>query len=98
MIERTVLLSSDGVIHGYHMPPSLQTAEASDTVPKGTLEDAVAAMEKEMIIEALKVNRGIMAKAARQLGLTERMMGLRVKKLGIDAARFKVEAGSEETA
>jgi len=91
VIERSVLLSQDGVIHGYHLPPTLQTAEASGTVSRNTLAEAVEAVEREMIVEALKSHRGIMAKAARQLGLTERMMGLRVKKLGLDAERFKNE-------
>ena len=27
-IERAVILSTDGVIHSYHLPPSLQTAGA----------------------------------------------------------------------
>ena len=30
------------VIHGHHLPPSLQTAEASNTVPRVSLSDAVA--------------------------------------------------------
>jgi len=89
VIERAVLLSQDGVVHGFHLPPTLQTAEASGTAPKGTLQEAVDAVEREMIIEALKSNRGIMAKAARQLGLTERTMGLRVRKHTIDAERFR---------
>ena len=45
-----------------------------------------------MVVESLKSHRGIMAKAARQLGLTERIMGLRVKKHGIDPERFKTDA------
>ncbi|MBE2215305.1 MAG: sigma 54-interacting transcriptional regulator [Opitutaceae bacterium] len=89
IVERAVLLSQDGVIHGYHLPPTLQTGEASNTAATGTLEDALGAMERETIIEALKAHRGIMAKAARQLGLTERMMGLRVRKHGIDPMRFR---------
>ncbi|MBI5380677.1 MAG: sigma 54-interacting transcriptional regulator [Opitutae bacterium] len=93
IVERAVLLSQDGVIHGYHLPPTLQTGEASGTAPTGTLQDALDAVEHELIAEALKANRGFMAKAARQLGLTERMMGLRVKKHGIDPRRFRsVEA------
>ncbi len=97
-IERAVLLSQDGVIHGFHLPPTLQTGEASGTTPRGTLEQAVDAVEREMIAEALKTHRGIMAKAARQLGLTERIMGLRVKKHGIDPERFKTApaAGADE--
>jgi Nif-specific regulatory protein len=91
IVERAVLLSQDGVIHGYHLPPTLQTGEASGTAATGTLRNALDAVEREMIAEALKANRGFMAKAARQLGLTERRMGLRVKKHGIQPERFKTD-------
>jgi Nif-specific regulatory protein len=46
-------------------------------------------MEKEMISDALKRCHGNMAKAARILGLTERIMGLRVAKFGIDPKKMK---------
>ena len=95
VIERAVLLSQDGVVHGFHLPPTLQTAEASGTAPKGTLQEAVDALEREMVVEALKVSRGVMAKAARQLGLTERTMGLRVRKYAIDAERFRAGGPSD---
>lgn len=88
-IERAVLLSNDDVIHGHHLPPTLQTAEASGTVIKSTLKETLASVEKEMILDALKSSRGNMAKAARTLGITERIMGLRVKKYGIDPLRFR---------
>ena len=90
-LERSVLVSNDEVIHGFHLPPTLQTAEASGTVSQGPLQAAVDNVEREMIIEALKSSRGNMAKSARSLGLTERLMGLRVKKHGIDARRFRTE-------
>jgi Nif-specific regulatory protein len=93
MVERAVLLSTDGVIHGHHLPPTLQTAEASDTVPTGNLEATLDAVEREMIVEALKTSRGNMAKAARSLGISERLMGLRVGKHGIDPRRFRMRAG-----
>jgi Nif-specific regulatory protein len=88
-IERAVLLSSDGVIHGHHLPPSLQTAEASLTKPSGTLPAAMDSLEREMLLEALKSSRGNQAKAARTLGISERLMGLRVKKHGISPRRFR---------
>jgi Nif-specific regulatory protein len=53
------------------------------------LEGALATVEREMIVDALKSNGGVMARAARQLGITERMMGLRVKALGIDLKQFR---------
>jgi Nif-specific regulatory protein len=89
VIERAVLLSHDGVVHGYHLPPTLQTGASSGTESRGTMREAMEAVEREMIVEALKSHRGIMAKAARQLGLTERIMGLRMKKYDIDGRRFR---------
>jgi len=89
VIERAVILTDDDVIHGHHLPPTLQTAEASNTVMKGTLIETLERVEREMIIEALKNNRGNKAKAARQLGISERLMGLRVEKYGIDPRRYK---------
>ena len=90
-IERAVLLCTDGVIHGYHLPTSLQTAEATATEPSSKLDAALGAFEREMIVEELKITRGNLAQAARQLGLTERIMGLRVKKFGIDPKRFRTK-------
>jgi len=88
-IERACLLTNDDVVHGHHLPPTLQTSEASNTIIKGTLEDTLARVERELLIEALKDARGNKARAARQLGISERLMGLRVNKHGIDAARYK---------
>jgi Nif-specific regulatory protein len=85
-IERAVILSEDDTIHGYHLPPSLQIAEphVSESSGDGTLQQRLGALEYEMIIEALKATRGNMSRAARMLGLTNRMMGIRAEKYGID--------------
>jgi len=88
-IERAVLLCEEGVIRSYHLPPTLQSGTSSDTAYSGTLEDAVARLEKEMVIESLKETKGNMAQSARALGLTERIMGLRVRKYGIDSRQFR---------
>jgi len=57
-IERAVLVCEGQVIHGYHLPPTLQTAEASGTVTRVSLSDAVAGFEKDLIQDALKTTRG----------------------------------------
>ena len=90
-IERAVLLSSDGVIHGRNLPPTLQTAEASGTRPHGGLIDSVDAFERDMIMDALKSARGNRAEAARILGISERLIGLRVAKYEIDPKRFRTK-------
>lgn len=88
-IERAILLTTDDVVHGHHLPPTLQTAEASNTPMRGTLEDTLNRVEREMLIEALKNSRGNKAKAARDLGITERLIGLRVKRQGIDPRQYR---------
>jgi len=90
-IERAVLITGDDVIHGHHLPPTLQTAEASGTVHEGTLQATLDNVERELILDALKSSRGNMAKAARALDISERIMGLRVRKHGIDARRFRTQ-------
>jgi Nif-specific regulatory protein len=88
-IERAVLVCDDQVIHSYHLPPTLQTAESSDTVTRLSLKDAVASYEKELIQDALKTTRGNAAKTARLLNTTERILGYKIKQYQIDAKRFK---------
>jgi Nif-specific regulatory protein len=88
-IERSVLLSRDDVIHAYHLPPSLQSADSSNTQLATTLAQAVEDLERELISDALKHARGNGAKAARKLGITERVMGLRIEKYGIEPQKYK---------
>src|SRR5687767_9047841 len=87
-LERSVLMSDGQVIHGHHLPPSLQTAEASGTVTRVSLSDAVAGFEKDLIQDALKTTRGNRAKAARLLDTTERVLNYKVRKYVIDVRRF----------
>lgn len=49
----------------------------------GSLKDTLEDMEKKAILNALKECNWVMAKAARQLGITERMIGYKVKKYNI---------------
>jgi Nif-specific regulatory protein len=88
-IERAILLSTDSVIHGHHLPPTLQTAEASGTAHVGTLDGTLDNVERDLLVDALKHARGNKAKAARTLGISERIMGLRVKKYGIEPRKFR---------
>ena len=89
IIERAVLVCEDQVIHSYHLPPTLQTAESSDTIPRLSLHDAIASYEKELIQDALKTTRGNRARTARLLDTTERIIGYKVKKYQIDVNRFR---------
>jgi Nif-specific regulatory protein len=88
-IERAVLVCDGQVIHGHHLPPTLQTAEASGTQMSLSLSEAVDQYEKDIILDALKSTRGNRSKAARLLNSTERIINYKVKKFAIDCRRFR---------
>ncbi len=89
IIERAVLVCDGAVVHGHHLPPTLQTSEASGTVTGMSLSGAVAAYEKDLIQDALKTTRGNRVRAAMLLDSTERIISYKVKKYHIDCRRFR---------
>lgn len=92
VIERAMLLAEDGVIHGYNLPPSLQTPVVAEVSAEGSLEARLSLIEYEMIVDALKLHQGNMTGAAAQLGLTRRILGLRMVKYKIDHKIFRKTA------
>ncbi|MDR2032218.1 MAG: sigma 54-interacting transcriptional regulator [Azoarcus sp.] len=88
VIQRAMLLAENGVIHGYDLPPSMQTSTVTETA-SGNLETRLNAIEYEMIVEALKLHHGNMTAAGTQLGLTRRILGLRMAKYKLDAGHFR---------
>jgi Nif-specific regulatory protein len=89
VIERAVLVCDSNVLHGHHLPPTLQTAQASGTVTTLSFSDAVAAYEKDLITDALKTTRGNRSKAASLLRTTERVVNYKARKYEIDVTRFR---------
>lgn len=96
-IERACILSTDSVIRTHNLPASLQTASTSETMQNGNLDVILGKMEQQIIMDALISTKGNSAKAAEQLGITERMMGIRIKKYDIDAKRFKSSHSSHKS-
>ncbi len=88
-IERAVLLCEEGAIHSYHLPPTLQTGKESGTLPDLSLEDAVGALEKEMIIDSLKNTRGNITIAAEILKTTVRKFAYKAKKYAVDYRNYR---------
>ncbi|MDA8215688.1 MAG: hypothetical protein M0Z64_10500 [Nitrospiraceae bacterium] len=66
-----------------------------------SLKDRVKEIEREEIINALKECDWVMARAARKLGITERMIGYKIKKYGIrkegekDSSQEEVDSRQE---
>jgi Nif-specific regulatory protein len=88
-LERAVLLCEEGVIHSYHLPPTLQTGKESDTVPTLSLEDAIANLEREMIIDALKNTRGNITIAAKILQTTVRKFNYKAQRYGVEYKNYR---------
>ena len=88
-MERAVLLCSGDSLEAHHLPPTLQMPGRDGKPPGGTLASALRGLEHEMLCAELKRTGGNMAEVARTLGITGRIMGLRVKEYRIDVRRFK---------
>ena len=55
------------------------------------MDGAIARLEKEMLVEALKFDRGNAAAAARRLGITERRFRLGLERYKIDWRKFRTK-------
>lgn len=89
VIERAMILTSDNVIHSYNLPPTLQTGVSSNTVDSGTLNGILERVEKQLIIDTLIETRGSIIKAAKKLGITKRILGLRIIRYSIPIQNYK---------
>lgn len=102
VMERAVLLlGHDDMLLPRHLPQALQPGQAakdtagrcdaSSTLPSrgATLGDRLDELERSCIVEALEANAGHMGKVAASLGLTERILGLRLKKYGLSYKTFR---------
>src|SRR5262245_52892316 len=88
VLEGAMVLS-DGVILPEHLPPAVQrgvkTAATGNAAPvvTGSLDEALEDWERRAILDALQKAHGVQARAAKILGITERSLWYRVKKLKI---------------
>ncbi|MGC9196097.1 MAG: sigma 54-interacting transcriptional regulator [Syntrophobacteraceae bacterium] len=91
VIQRAVILAEDEdeVIHGYNLPLCVQSPVFEDREVSNGLESRLASMEYEMLVEALRRHKGNTTRTARELGLTRRMIGLRMKKYNLGFKRFR---------
>jgi Nif-specific regulatory protein len=87
-LERAVLVAEGDVVHPYHLPPTLQTAEASGVLDTSSLKYRIDAYERDLIRDALKSSRGNMAATARVLKSTPRIIAYKVEKYGIDPRKY----------
>lgn len=89
-LERAAIMSTDGVIRSHNLPPTLQTAQSSNTETQGRLNMVLEKIERQMLIDSLTNNNGNITQAAKSLDITERMMGTRIKKYKLDPKIYKI--------
>ena len=89
VLEGAMVLS-DGVVLPEHLPPAVQrgakpaaTGDPAAPVVTGSLDEALEDWERRAILDALQKAHGVQARAAKILGITERSLWYRVKKLKI---------------
>lgn len=88
-MERAVLLAEDGVIHSYNLPTYLQPPALGEISAQGGLEARLSQIEYEMIIEALTMHQGNVSEAAIHLGLSRRILGLRMAKYQLNYKDYR---------
>jgi Nif-specific regulatory protein len=99
-IERAVVVCDGFVIQARHLPAAMQLSTTSrepaasqamalDTPAPMTLREAVAALETRMLAEALTRARGNCARAARELGITERVVRYKAAQYQIDVESLR---------
>jgi DNA-binding NtrC family response regulator len=86
-IERAVLLCSGERIEAVQLPEREHAPsedEDSDVLPTGqTLPDALQTLERNLIVTALRLEKGVQARAARRLGISRSNLNYRIQKLDI---------------
>jgi transcriptional regulator with GAF, ATPase, and Fis domain len=85
VLEQASILSEKSIIKTNHIPGimgnNLHESKLDDDI---SIDDKLNLMEREIIIEALRKTGGIQVKAANILGINQRSLWHRIKKLKID--------------
>lgn len=80
IIERAIVFCEGRTISSSHLPLFLKEKKEEDLAPEDmSLTEKVKRFETSEIKKALRENNGIKSKAARALGITERILGYKMK-------------------
>ena len=94
VLEQAAVLADKDVIEPYHLPEALRRRVPAAVLAENDnnnigLNERLMIMEKEMILDALRAARGVQVKAAGILGINQRSLWHRIKKLNIDVNSVK---------
>lgn len=89
-IERAVLTAAGEIVDVGALPAPMQGGEERAETPlTGDFTTQVEEFERRLIREALRKSRGNVAAAARELGLTVRILHYTIRKLGVVPQEFR---------
>ncbi len=96
IIERAAVICEDNYIEPAHLPAPVtrvfDAAESQEIPPLPanlSIDERLAAIEKNMILEALRQTGGVQIRASELLGINQRSLWHRIKKHHIDAKSIK---------
>ncbi|NLI83400.1 MAG: nif-specific transcriptional activator NifA [Deltaproteobacteria bacterium] len=96
LMERLAIMVDGNEIDLEHYPQYLQETAETLTVTERRVSESLSRleeMEKKEVVAALERNRWIQSQAAKELGLTLRQVGYRIKKFGLEKLVNKRRAG-----
>ena len=79
-IQRTVTFCRSSLIREKDLPPEIRFYRATE---QGTLSEKLESLEKELIVTALENSEWIQTRAAEELGISERVLRYKIKKLNL---------------
>ena len=94
-LERAAVLADDGIITPALLPAQITgtakeiISQAPDATMPKSIDERIDEVERGLIIEALSRSGGVQVKAAEILGINQRSLWHRIKKLGIDVSSLK---------
>ncbi len=92
-VRRAVVMSDEEIITPNCLPAYIQSIAENPkyTLPETieSLDNTIADVEKQIIVDTLHSTGGVQSKAAKLLGISERSLWHRVKKLDINVSRIK---------
>ena len=94
-LERAAVLADDGIITPALLPAQITgtakeiISQAPDATTPKSIDERIDDVERGLIIEALSRSGGVQVKAAEILGINQRSLWHRIKKLGIDVNSLK---------
>jgi len=90
-VERAVVACEGSVVEERHLPKTIRSVALASATPdrKLSLAEAVEQLERRMIEDALRESEGNLARAARALGATERILRYKVDKYKLASLRSR---------